>query len=82
VRDGDGLDLDEPPITLFVTKDGNGIDALLDWNDAGLNEYVVYRSVSPQWASEHARVPVSEDEDPVLQDGVQIWYYYIQQRGL
>lgn len=70
------------PITLFMTKDGDGIHADLDWNDAGLNEYVVYRSVSPQTASEHERVPVSATDDPVLQDGVTLWFYYIQQRGL
>lgn len=70
------------PITLYLTKVGDGINAHLDWNDVNLNEYVVYRSVSPQTSSEHERVPVSETNDPVLQDGVQIWFYYIQQRGL
>ena len=48
----------------------------------GLDEYVVYRSTSPQAASELKRVPVSITDDPVLQDGVTTWYYYIQQRGL
>jgi hypothetical protein len=69
------------PITLTLTKNADRVNAELDWNDVGLNEYVVYRSTSPQAASELKRVPLSQTQDPVLQDSVKVWYYYIQQRG-
>lgn len=68
------------PITLFLTKNGDGLNADLDWNDVGINPYVVYRSTSPQSAGELKRVPISQTQDTVLQDGVKLWFYYIQQR--
>lgn len=67
-------------IVLFVTKNADRTNADLDWNHVNLNEYVVYRSASPQTASELKRVPVDQTQDPVLKDGVTLWYYYIQQR--
>lgn len=70
------------PITLTLTKNADRVNADLDWNDVGLSEYVVYRSASPQTASELKRVPLSQTKDPVLQDGVTLWFYYIQQRGM
>lgn len=70
------------PITLKMYKNSDRINADLDWTDVKLNEYTVYRSTSPQWATEHERVPVNRTRDSVLNDGVKIWYYYIQQRGM
>jgi len=78
----DSLWVSTAPITLHLTKNADNIHADLDWNDVSISEYVVYRSPSPQTASELKRVLVSEADDPVLQDGVSCWYYYIQQRGL
>jgi len=68
------------PILLFLTKDMDGVHADLDWNDVGINPYVVYRSTSPQTAGELKRAPLSETQDAVLKDGVTLWFYYIQQR--
>jgi hypothetical protein len=31
-------------------------------------------------SQEPKRVPVNSTTDPVLKDGVRIWYYYIQQK--
>lgn len=68
------------PILLKMTKNTDGLNADLDWNDVGLNQYIVYRSTSPQVGQEHQRVPLSETQDTVLKDGIQLWFYYIQQR--
>jgi hypothetical protein len=67
-------------ILLHVTKHADGTNADLDWNDVGLPEYVVYRSADPQAFTERQRVTDSQTQDPVLQDGVRLWYYLIQQR--
>jgi fibronectin type 3 domain-containing protein len=67
-------------LTLHITKNPDHLNADLDWNDAGLSQYVVYRSTSPQVGYEHQRVPLSETRDNVLEDGVKLWFYYIQQR--
>ena len=42
------------PITLMMTKNADGINANLDWTNVDINEYVVYRSPSPQTADEGA----------------------------
>ncbi|HPR64104.1 MAG TPA: hypothetical protein PK014_07750 [Thermoanaerobaculia bacterium] len=70
------------PITLTIAKNPDGIHANLDWNDVGLPEYRVFRSTTPQGTSELKRVEDSMTTDPVLQDGVQSWFYFIQQKGL
>jgi hypothetical protein len=67
-------------LMLFLTKNADTVNADLDWNDVGITDYVVYRSMSPQVGYEHERVPLSETRDMVLKDGVQLWFYYIQQR--
>jgi hypothetical protein len=67
-------------IALKMTKNIDGVNANLDWNDVGITDYVVYRSDSPQIGVEHQRVSVSETMDPVLQDGQDLWFYIIQQR--
>jgi hypothetical protein len=67
-------------LMLFLTKNADTVNADLDWNDVGITDYVVYRSMSPQVGVEHERVPLSETQDMVLQDGVQLWFYFIQQR--
>ena len=68
------------PITLMAHKESDGINAHLEWNDVNLNEYVIYRSTSPQVTSELGRVPVNQTMDTVLRDGVRLWYYFVQQR--
>lgn len=67
-------------LLLFMTKNADKLNANLDWNDVGLTEYVVYRSLSPQIDQEIKRVSLSETTDPVLQDGQRLWFYIIQQR--
>jgi len=68
------------PILLFVTKNGDTVNADLDWNDAGLPEYVVYRSTDPRGVNALTTVPESAAKDAVLRDGVTLWFYFIQQR--
>jgi hypothetical protein len=68
------------PITLMIHKESDGLNAHLEWNDVNLNEYVIYRSTSPQVAAELERVAPTEAMDPVLHDGVRLWYYFIQQK--
>jgi hypothetical protein len=68
------------PITLMMTKNADGINANLDWTDVNINPYVLYRSPDPQAFSELKRVPVNSTTDPVMQDGVKLWFYYVQQK--
>jgi|WetSurMetagenome_2_1015567.scaffolds.fasta_scaffold02917_6 hypothetical protein len=68
------------PITLKIHKEPDGLNAHLEWNDVNLSEYVIYRSTSPQVAAELERVAPTEAMDPVLHDGVRLWYYFIQQK--
>jgi hypothetical protein len=67
-------------LMLFLTKNADTVNADLDWNDVGITDYVVYRSMSPQVGQELKRVPVDQTQDTVLNDGIPLWFYYIQQR--
>lgn len=70
------------PINLKMTKNSDNVNVNLEWNDVLLNEYRIYRSTNPQVFTELKRVQQTETTDPVLNDPVEIYYYYIQQKGL
>lgn len=68
-------------LTLTVAKNDNGSDAELLWNDAGLNNYNIFRGTSPQVMSQIGATGEQQYNDPnVLMDS-NIYYYTVDEPG-
>jgi hypothetical protein len=68
-------------LSLILEKNANGTDADLSWSDAGLNNYNVFRGVSPQVMQQIGATSEQTYTDPHVLVNANIYFYTVDDPG-